>query len=46
MKTVRDAMTRNPVCALPSTPVSEAAAMMAREDVGSLPVTSGPRSSA
>ena len=38
---VRDVMTDRPRCVAPDTPVSEAAQLMASEDVGSLPVLEG-----
>jgi CBS domain-containing protein len=36
-------MTERPRCVTPETPVSEAAALMASEDVGSLPILEGER---
>jgi CBS domain-containing protein len=38
---VREVMTNNPRCVTPTTPVSEAAELMASEDVGSLPILEG-----
>jgi CBS domain-containing protein len=38
---VREVMTDNPRCVTPETPVSEAAELMASEDVGSLPILEG-----
>ncbi len=38
---VREHMTDRPRCVTPETPVSEAAELMAREDVGSLPILDG-----
>lgn len=38
---VREVMTNNPRCVTPETPVSEAAELMASEDVGSLPILEG-----
>ena len=40
---VRDAMTQDPVCVSPATPISQAASTMRAEDVGSLPVVDGDR---
>ena len=42
-KSIRDAMTDNPRQVEATTPVTEAAKLMASEDVGSLPVTEGDR---
>ena len=38
---VREHMTDRPRCVTPETPVSEAAELMASEDVGSLPILDG-----
>lgn len=38
---VREVMTDKPRCVTPDTPVSEAAELMEREDVGSLPILDG-----
>lgn len=38
---VHELMTERPRCVTPETPVSEAAALMASEDVGSLPILEG-----
>jgi CBS domain-containing protein len=38
---VHEVMTNNPRCVTPTTPVSEAAELMASEDVGSLPILEG-----
>jgi CBS domain-containing protein len=40
---IRDLMTENPSSCAPATPVVEAAKVMAREDVGSIPVVDGGR---
>ena len=40
---VHELMTERPRCVTPETPVSEAAALMASEDVGSLPILEGER---
>jgi CBS domain-containing protein len=40
---IRDLMTENPSTCKPSTPVVEAAKVMAREDVGPIPVVEGGR---
>jgi len=40
---VHEFMTERPRCVTPETPVSEAAALMASEDVGSLPILEGER---
>lgn len=43
MTQIRDLMTENPSSCAPNTPVVEAAKVMAREDVGSIPVVDGGR---
>ena len=43
MTQIRDVMTENPSSCAPSTSVVEAAKVMAREDVGSIPVVEGDR---
>jgi CBS domain-containing protein len=43
MTQIRDLMTENPSSCAPSTAVAEAAKVMAREDVGSVPVVDGGR---
>jgi len=40
----REVMTENPVCSLPTDPVSQAARVMRREDVGAVPVISDEQS--
>ncbi len=42
----REVMTENPVCCLPTDPVSQAARVMRREDVGAVPVISDEQSRA
>lgn len=43
MTQIRDLMTENPSSCAPTTPVVEVAKVMAREDVGSIPVVDGGR---
>lgn len=43
MTQIRDLMTENPSSCAPTTPVLEVAKVMAREDVGSIPVVDGGR---
>ncbi|HEU4752254.1 MAG TPA: CBS domain-containing protein, partial [Armatimonadota bacterium] len=41
---VRDAMTENPACCTPDTPLQEAAALMVQYDCGAIPVVESQQS--